>query len=109
MFNRRGAVLGSIAIAFSTGDYRPDAGDTLVRAVVAAGEEASAAIRRYNRELDLPARTVNGGRGGPRRWTVAAFRSGVPSGWRREPDNRRLRRPDKYLAVLRGTRRQTKE
>ena len=66
VFNRRGSVLGSVAIAFSTKDYRADASDTLVQAVVTAGEEASAAIRRYHHQLDLPARAVNGGRSGSR-------------------------------------------
>lgn len=66
VFNRRGAVLGSIAIAFASKDYRHDTSSNLVQAVVAAGEEISAGVRLYHHQLDLAARAVNGNRSGTR-------------------------------------------
>lgn len=63
VFNRRGGVLGSIAIAFRAKDYRHDVRDALIEAVITAGKETSTAIGLYHHQLDLAARAVNGGRG----------------------------------------------
>ena len=64
VFNRRGAVLGSIGIAFSLKRFRPEKQQNLIDAVVRAGEEISASIQSVHHHQDLAARAVNGGRNG---------------------------------------------
>lgn len=59
VFNRRGAVLGSIGIAFSIRTYRQEDHERLTGAVIAAGKEISASIQTVHYHQDLAARAVN--------------------------------------------------